>query len=272
MPAPTFLCIGAQKCGTTWLARAVQQHPEVSAGNKKELHFFNHEDAYERGLAWYESQFRSKPRTRATGEFTPNYWWTKGTPTSFHYLGCADRIAAAYPALQLVVCLREPVARAISAYFHHMKAGRYAPSVSLLDATLKYPDIREFGLYATQFEAWLDRYPSERFLFLVYEEDIAPDAAKLPSLRRVFEHIGVDPAFGPRDLTLPRNTRSSDFAVRMKHASPLSRRLLTRLPERAQEWPLWSIKVSSADRRALADEYRPEVERLEQMLGRTMPW
>ena len=89
MPAPTFLCIGAQKCGTTWLARAVKQHPQVSPGKKKELHFFNHRDAYEQGLDWYESQFRSRPQTRATGEFTPNYWWTKGTETSFHYLGAA---------------------------------------------------------------------------------------------------------------------------------------------------------------------------------------
>ncbi|RYJ02932.1 MAG: sulfotransferase, partial [Actinomycetales bacterium] len=57
MPAPTFLCIGAQKCGTTWLASAVAQHPEVGTGRKKELHFFDQRAAYERGLDWYESQF-----------------------------------------------------------------------------------------------------------------------------------------------------------------------------------------------------------------------
>jgi len=272
MPAPTFLCIGAQKCGTTWLARAVRQHPEVSPGKKKELHFFNHRDAYERGLDWYESQFRSGPRTRATGEFTPNYWWTEGTETSFHYLGCADRIADAYPDLRLIVCLRDPVDRAVSAYFHHMKAGRYPPSVSLLDATSKYPDIREFGLYATQHAAWLQRYPAERFLFLVYEDDIAPDPAKQATLDRVFAHIGVQPGFEPRDVTEARNVRSSDFEIRMRHASPLRRGVLTRLPARTHDWPLWRIEVSASDRQALAEEFRPEVQRLEQMLGRTMPW
>jgi hypothetical protein len=272
MPAPTFLCIGAQKCGTTWLARAVKQHPQVSPGKKKELHFFNHRDAYERGLDWYEAQFRSSPRTRATGEFTPNYWWTRGTETSFHYLGCADRIADAYPDLQLIVCLRDPVERAVSAYFHHMKAGRYAPSVGLLDATLKYPDIREFGLYATQLDAWRQRYPDERFLFLIYEDDIAPDAAKQPTLDRVFAHIGVEPGFEPRDVTEARNVRSSDFAIRMKHAPVWRRRLLDRLPERTHEWPLWTITVSDSDREALAEDFRPEVRRLEEMLGRPMPW
>jgi hypothetical protein len=81
MPAPTFLCIGAQKCGTTWLATAVSQHPEVGTGRKKELHFFDQREAYARGLDWYESQFRTGPETRAVGEFTPNYWRTVGTAT-----------------------------------------------------------------------------------------------------------------------------------------------------------------------------------------------
>lgn len=272
MPAPTFLCIGAQKSGTTWLARAVKQHPQVSPGNKKELHFFNHRDAYEQGLEWYEAQFRSSPQTRATGEFTPNYWWTKGTETSFHYLGCADRIADAYPDLQLIVCLRDPVARAVSAYFHHMNAGRYPPSVSLLEATRRYPDIREFGLYATQYAAWLERYPADRFLTLIYEEDIAPDAAKQATLGRVFAHIGVDAGFEPSDVTEERNKRSGDFAIRMKHASPIRRRLMATVPERTRGWERWRISTSAQDRAELAELFRPEVQRLEQMLGRSLPW
>jgi len=272
MPAPTFLCIGAQKCGTTWLARAVQQHPQVSPGKRKELHFFNHADAYARGLDWYESQFRRSRRTRATGEFTPNYWWTVGTRTTFHDLGCAERIAAAYPDLQLIVCLRDPLARAVSAYFHHMNAGRYPPSVSLLEATERYPDIREFGLYATQYAAWLEHYPPERFLVLVYEEDIAPDPAKQGTLDRVFAHIGVDVGFEPQQVTEARNVRQSDFTLRLKHATGVRRRVMERLPQRLRDSPRWRIPVADSDRRALAEDFRPEVARLEEMLGRRLTW
>ena len=272
MPAPTFLCIGAQKCGTTWLARAVRQHPQVSPGKKKELHFFNHRDAYARGVEWYEAQFRSSPRTRATGEFTPNYWWTEGTEVPFHYLGSADRVADAYPDLQLIVCLRDPVARAVSAYFHHMNAGRYPPSVGLLAAAERYPDIREFGLYATQYAAWLRRFPAERFLVLVYEEDIAPDSAKQATLDRVFAHIGVEPGFEPRNVTEARNVRKGDFELRMKHATGLRRRAMALLPERVRDSSRWDIEVSPPDRASLADDFRPEVARLEEMLGRSLPW
>jgi hypothetical protein len=255
MPAPTFLCIGAQKCGTTWLASAVAQHPEVGTGRKKELHFFDQREAYARGLGWYESQFRTGSATRAIGEFTPNYWRTVGTPTESVFLGSAERVAAAYPDLRLIVCLRDPVERAISAYFHNIKAGRLSPAVSLVDAVRERPGLRDFGNYGSQLDAWLTHYPLDRFLFLVYEEDIRPDDAKPAALRRTFEHLGVDPDFAPQDTSVQRNVRLSDFEMRRRHASPVKRWLMDRLPARAQESSRWEITIPDSDRAALAADY-----------------
>src|SRR4051794_11487807 len=39
---PHFLCIGAQKAGTSWLFVQLQQHPQVWMPPVKELHFFDH--------------------------------------------------------------------------------------------------------------------------------------------------------------------------------------------------------------------------------------
>ena len=272
MPAPTFLCIGVQKGGTTWLARAVAQHPQVATGRRKELQFFNHRDAWAQGLGWYEEQFRVRPRTRAIGEFTPNYWWTEGTTTTNNYLGSAGRVAGAYPDLQLVVCLRHPVDRAVSAYFHHMQAGRFPPSVGLLEAVERYPDIREFGDHGTQLAAWLAHYPLDRLLALVYEDDIRPDRAKLPTLRRVFDHLGVRRGFEPADLALARNERGTHFDLRLRHASPATQRVMRLVPPRARTSARFAIDVADADRAALAEHYRPEVAHLEDLLGRAMPW
>lgn len=272
MPAPTFLCIGAQKCGTTWLASAVAQHPEVGTGRKKELHFFDQRARYERGLGWYERQFRVGPRTRAIGEFTPNYWRTVGTATPTTFLGAADRVAAAYPDLQLLLCLRDPVERAVSAYFHNIKAGRLSPSVPFADALRERPGLRDFGRYGSQLDAWLAHYPLERFLVLVYEEDIRPDDAKPEALRRTFEHLGVDPGFSPGDTSVQRNVRLSHFEMRLRHASQEERRAMERLPASERDSPRWTITIPDADRRALAEDYRPEVARLEELLGRRMPW
>lgn len=42
MELPDFLCIGAQKAGTTWLFANLSQHPNVWMPPIKELHFFDH--------------------------------------------------------------------------------------------------------------------------------------------------------------------------------------------------------------------------------------
>ncbi len=42
MSNPDFLCIGAQKAGTTWLHSMLDQRPDIHMGPFKETHFFNH--------------------------------------------------------------------------------------------------------------------------------------------------------------------------------------------------------------------------------------
>ncbi|WP_143741902.1 sulfotransferase domain-containing protein [Thiorhodovibrio frisius] len=39
---PHFLCIGAQKAGTSWLYKQLKQHPEIWMPPVKELHYFDH--------------------------------------------------------------------------------------------------------------------------------------------------------------------------------------------------------------------------------------
>ena len=42
MTLPRFLCIGAQKAGTSWLFAQLQSHPKVWMPPLKELQYFNH--------------------------------------------------------------------------------------------------------------------------------------------------------------------------------------------------------------------------------------
>ena len=60
---PHFLCIGAQKAATTWLAHNLRQHPEVWMPPVKELHYF---DAFERvsgaeATRWYHRPGGTSP-------------------------------------------------------------------------------------------------------------------------------------------------------------------------------------------------------------------
>ncbi len=70
MRIPTFLGIGAQKAGTTWLHRNIRRHPELFMPSTKELHFLDR--YFDEGLCYYLNQFRGG-ETRACGEITPDY-------------------------------------------------------------------------------------------------------------------------------------------------------------------------------------------------------
>lgn len=41
-PLPSFLCVGVQKAGTSWLYEQLRQHPELWLPPIKELHYFDH--------------------------------------------------------------------------------------------------------------------------------------------------------------------------------------------------------------------------------------
>src|SRR5438067_13911883 len=70
---PTFLIIGAQKCGTTSLHRYLSAHPQVFMSKTKELDFFVEEKMLGRGLDWYRSHFAGADDTVAIGEASPSY-------------------------------------------------------------------------------------------------------------------------------------------------------------------------------------------------------
>ena len=119
---PSFLIVGAQRCGTTSMYKTLAQHPMVlPAVLHKGAHYYD--TGYDHGAAWYRGHFplvRTARRAAVggrlpiTGESSPYYM--------FHPLAGA-RIAADLPDVKLLVLLRDPVERAYSAHAHETARG-----------------------------------------------------------------------------------------------------------------------------------------------------
>lgn len=120
---PSFLIVGAERCGTTSMFYVLRQHPAVFSAMlpRKEVHYFDQKHGL--GLAWYQCHFplatRARLVTRDIGapvafEATPNYM--------FHPLA-ADRIHRDLPDVRLLVMVRDPVERAYSAHAHQTGFG-----------------------------------------------------------------------------------------------------------------------------------------------------
>lgn len=164
---PDFLIVGAQKAGTNMLTRNLGRHPGVfmatNQQNRPELHFFDADQNWRRGEAWYRDHF-SQP-DKLQGEKTPKYMFTAES---------RERMAKVVPRARLIVSLRNPVDRAYSAwnFYNQQPSARGKDPWSQLpfrESFLTYPDLRDRGLYAQQLRHLLELYPREQIHIIIAE-------------------------------------------------------------------------------------------------------
>jgi [heparan sulfate]-glucosamine 3-sulfotransferase 5 len=76
---PQAIIVGVRKCGTRALLEMLALHPRVqkAAG---EVHFFDRDDNYQRGLEWYRRKMPHSFRGQITIEKSPSYFVTPEVP------------------------------------------------------------------------------------------------------------------------------------------------------------------------------------------------
>ncbi len=215
---PDFLCLGAQRGGTTSLQLLLEQHPQVSLPACKEVHYFSlHAD---RGPDWYAAHFEQAPAGGLCGDITPYYLFHPEAPA---------RIRALLPQARLIVLLRDPVERALSQYFHSRQLGledlpleqalaaetqRLAGAEAVLrDPAGRHRSHQEHSyLSRSRYGVQLGRYEAlfpRRRLLLLRSEDLfeRPEA----SWRRVQRFLGLK--LVPLPQAMPRANGSGGAAA-----------------------------------------------------------
>lgn len=176
---PTFVIIGAQKCGTTALHSYLARHPEISMSRPKELDFFIAEANWRRGVDWYRSRFDAGAPVR--GESSPNY-------TADPMIGgVPGRMAELIGDAKLIYMVRDPIDR-IRANWVHAYSNR-AEDRALPDAVLD-PESSYVARsrYHHQLSRFLEHYTLDRILVLEQAELFTN---RRETLRRVFRFLEV---------------------------------------------------------------------------------
>lgn len=202
--APDFVIFGAQKSGTTWWFRLIEQHPGVvqPRNQRPELHFFDRlwsEPLTDEHIERYHRYF-PRPDGKLIGEKTPEYMNCAWVP---------PMVKAAAPDARAIVLLRDPIERYISGLSHMDRGGlvEEADDEGLVrvfgDRVRVVTDAIERGMYATQVEWLLQYWPPDRLLVMQYEA-CAADAPRM--LGRTFEFLGLPPhELPPEEVARPRN-------------------------------------------------------------------
>ncbi|WDQ17483.1 sulfotransferase family protein [Rhodopirellula sp. P2] len=118
MISPSVFLLGAQKCGTTTVADLLSEQSEIFVPSIKETYFFCDESRFARGEEWYHREFYSP---KAIGKSTILCDATPFYLTSCEALGRISGFTG--PNAKFIVCLRDPVKRAYSAYWHQRRLG-----------------------------------------------------------------------------------------------------------------------------------------------------
>ncbi len=176
---PLYVGVGAQKAGTSWWNRLIQDHPDVvnAGGGPKELHFFDRSWETPFGdadIERYHAHFPT-PEGKHAGEWTPGYLIDFWTP---------ELIARAAPEARVLILLRDPIERLRSGLTHQLATSR---------APLGHRDIQgafQRGLYAPQLRRVLAAFPAERVWVGQYEACRADPSRELA---RTYEFLGLAP-------------------------------------------------------------------------------
>ena len=260
---PQFLIIGAQKAGTTWMHEMLGEHPGVFMPTPKELHFFDQRSVYDQGVEWYASNYAEAPADAVLGEATPNYLWAsdhrrrewakKHFDAGWKH-SIPERVHARLGGdVPLLVMLREPVARAVSAFYHHARVeGRLRRDRPFAWNAATW-GIVHMGFYAANLERWYDVFSREQVLVLIFEEVMR---APQQSLDLVTDHIGIDRLHLPHE----RLTERVHGGTKFKGDDG----------QYYYDEDRTELAISHDDLDMLRELYAPENERLAALLGRDL--
>ncbi|HEX2264895.1 MAG TPA: sulfotransferase, partial [Solirubrobacterales bacterium] len=194
-----FLVVGANRCGTTSLWRALDSHPQVRVPSDKEREFFSSDERYERGLEQYVRKTFPNLRDEETmGALTPQSMAPDPRATKT----IVERIQATCPDVKLMALLRDPIERCVSQFRRMKKISRgkeesfdeFIERVAAKRGGIdKIPLVRASD-YGRILRFYFEAFPEEQ-IRVFFTADLDRDPATL--YRQVFEFIGVDPTHDP---------------------------------------------------------------------------
>jgi hypothetical protein len=231
---PTLLLAGVSHADASGLTAALDRHPDVCVASTRRIdHFTPLRYGLEAAapLADYDGHFDRWAGERYRLETSPVYF--DGGPT------LVDAVAAAMPAADVVVLLRDPAERLWASYLDKVARGRLPeamPYDTFVDRCLalraagsdRFEGNRYFrtlssGFYAEHLPAWLAAFGDRCHVVFAEHREAAPEA----ELAALLARLDLDPTLlapGAAPAPAPASPARAPFAARMTRFWPLVQR------------------------------------------------
>lgn len=200
----SFFGIGAPRCGSTWLATVLDEHPGLAVSRPKEPDFLvermdvfypYHNPRYLADWAWYRACFDHAHADAKIGDFSVNLF------NNVH--SAPQTIRRYFPDARFLLMLRDPVRRTYSHWWYHYGMHRHWGGLpeSFADA-IHHEGLVWRSRYGAQLAHWLRVFDPDRF-HIILDADLRSDPARVT--REAYEFLDVDADFVPPSLDVRVN-------------------------------------------------------------------
>lgn len=279
---PNFFIVGAPRAGTTSLYEYLKNTKGVFMPSIKDPDFFSVDINMDfsvlkpiKDKKKYLKLFENVKDEVAIGEASPTYLHDPKAPTLIH-----DVI----PNAKIIIILRDPVERAYSYFLNLVSSG--TPSDSFSDCIKRgfnspsgySVHVIDDGFYYEQVKRYVDLFGENQVKIFIFEEFI-----KNPRecLKEILNFLGVyseppkivgqvfNPTREPRGKIAKKIIKSKTLRKVVKETLPRSSTSTLKMlfGKKTKKIPL-----SMEDRKFLEDIYRENVKKLQNLLGRNLPW
>jgi len=179
-----FLGIGAPRCGTTWLAACLNEHPQICISKTKECGIFKGKNTLY-GEEVFHRNFSYCKNDTLRGTFPVNYLYRDDF---------AKLLRNHNKNIKIIVMLRNPVDRIHSHLLLWQSLGKIQKHISINKLPYyknTYPFI-ESSYYSKYLPIWISEFTRERVFIGIYE-DMTENPTKF--LKDVYRFLNVDDSF-----------------------------------------------------------------------------
>jgi len=207
-----FFLIGAQKCATTWIHHCLNEHPDIYIGGNKKEEFYLGGTIYNKDPFLWNTQFFSTDKNyKIIGSASVEYINDAGSLQFIKQYSLKPKF---------IFAIRNPVERAISAFFWKIKK-------NLLDQTdinnyfgllldefkrkgtgLFTDDILKRGFYSDNIGDFIKLSGPENFKIVIYDE-IKENPKE--AISGIYKFLSVNPSFKPKNLN--RHVKANNYST-----------------------------------------------------------
>lgn len=299
-----LIVVGTNKAGTTSLFEYIIARPEVCGAFIKQTSFFFDKDYskadlqvyydYENPNHSFDDYFRNcTPQTVWKAEASPDYMYSKGTAKRISEYLKGNRV-------KIVFILRDPVTRFESLYRFGKQSGELDKKMSIdefFEAQTEDESVRFWfnslmtGNYSNYIQPYFEYFNKEDIIILFYEEMRDNPVAFMESLS---SQIGLSSGFY-EDFGFDRHNKT--YSIKSKFLATyflkirnlvirktvLNKRLFSAVKTIAKYTviPVYRLinfgtlkkeETPQTLRKTLKEYYKPEIIRMERLLGKKTPW